>query len=202
MFDIKPVLILLAGVALGALKLLPDAFFSVSDVALKGALLLLFICIGLDMGQEERLWSSLKKMDWRTLTLPVAAFTGSITGGILAGLAVGVPVAVAASASAGCGYYSITMILMKEVAGLDAATLGFISNLLREMSIIVAMPLVVRLFGKNGAVGAAGATAMDTALPFIVRSAGKDIAVLSFVSGVVLTLIIPFAIPLIYKLFS
>lgn len=202
MFDIKPILILLAGVALGALNLLPEAFFSVSDMALKGALILLFLCIGLDMGQEERLWTSLKKMDWRTMSLPVACFVGSITGGILTGLAVGIPLAVSAAASAGCGYYSITMILLKEVSTLDAATLGFIANLLRELTIIIGMPLVVRLFGKNGAIGAAGATAMDTALPFIVKSAGKDIAVLSFVSGVVLTLIIPLAIPIIYRFFS
>lgn len=202
MFDMKPVLILLAGVALGAFRLLPEFFFSVSDIALKCALVLLFICIGLDMGQEERLWTSLRKMDWRTLSLPVAALLGSVTGGSLAGLVVGVPLAISAAASAGCGYYSITMILMKEVASLDAATLGFIANLLRELTIIVGMPLIVRFFGKNGAIGAAGATSMDTALPFIVRSAGKDIAVLSFVSGVVLTLLIPFAIPLIYNFLS
>ncbi len=202
MFDIKPVLVLLAGIALGVLHLVPEAFFSFSDIALKITLLFLFICIGLDMGKDEKLWASLKDMDWRTMSLPAAAFAGSIAGGILTGLAVGLPMAVSAAASAGCGYYSITMIILKEVSTLDAATLGFISNLVREMSIIVGMPLAVRYLGKNGAIGAAGATAMDTALPFIIRSAGREIAVLSFISGVVLTLLIPFAIPVVYRLFS
>lgn len=202
MFDIKPVLVLFAGATIGALHLLPEGFFAVSDMILKGTLLVLFICIGLDMGRDERLWESLRNMNWRTMTLPVAAFFGSLAGGLLTGFALGIPAAVSAAASAGCGYYSITMVLLKEVSTIDAATLGFIANLLRELAIIVGMPLAVRLLGKDGAIGAAGATAMDTALPFIIRSAGREIAVLSFVSGVVLTLAIPFAIPLVYRLFS
>jgi uncharacterized membrane protein YbjE (DUF340 family) len=201
-FDAKPLLILLAGTALGASGFLPEGFEALMGPLLKGALVLLFLAIGLDMGKEERLWESLRSLKPSTLLMPVAALIGSVGGGILVGVAVGLPVGLAAAASAGCGYYSITMILLKEAAGVEAATIGFFANLAREILIIVAMPLVVRLFGKSGAVGAAGATAMDTALPFIVRSAGKEVAVFSFLSGVVLTLLIPFAVPLLYRLLS
>ncbi len=200
LFDPRPILVLLAGTALGAMGWLPEGFSSLIDPLLKGALILLFLAIGLDMGKDPHLWESLRALSPRTLLLPAAALGGSIGGGVLAGMATGLPLALSASASAGCGYYSITMILLKEAAGIEAATVGFVANLLREILIIVAMPLLVRLFGKNGAVGAAGATAMDTALPFIVRSAGKEVAVLSFLSGVVLTLVIPLAVPLVYRL--
>ena len=202
LFDPRPILVLLAGTALGALGWLPEGFASLIGPLLKGALLLLFVAIGLDMGKEPRLWERLRSVSPRTLLLPVAALCGSVGGGMLAGMALGIPLALSASVSAGCGYYSITMILLKEMAGIGAATLGFVANLAREILIIVAMPLLVRYFGKSGAVGAAGATAMDTALPFIVRSAGKDVAILSFISGVILTLAIPLAVPLLYRILS
>lgn len=202
MFDPKPILVLLAGVILGAMGHLPEGFDDLIGPLLRGALILLFLAIGFDMGKEPRLWETLRSLSGRALMMPVAALLGSVAGGILTGIAVGLPVGLAASASAGCGYYSITMILLKKAAGIEAATIGFVANLAREILTILAMPLFVRYFGRAGALGAAGATAMDTALPFIVRSAGKEVAVHAFVSGVILSLIIPLSVPLFYRLLS
>jgi uncharacterized membrane protein YbjE (DUF340 family) len=66
---------------------------------------------------------------------------------------------------------------------------------------MTATPLLVKLFGRWGAVAVAGATAMDTSLPFIVKNAGREMAIAAFVSGVLLTVAMPVLVPLCYKIF-
>ncbi|HEY3422781.1 MAG TPA: LysO family transporter, partial [Methanocellaceae archaeon] len=57
------------------------------------------------------------------------------------------------------------------------------------------LPLVVKYFGKIVAVAPGGATSMDTTLPIIVRYAGSEVSVISFVSGVVLSVLVIFLVP-------
>jgi len=199
--DPRPLLVLAAGIGAGALGLLPQAWAPGIDAGVQLALAALFVCIGLEVGRDEAFFETLRGLRLSSLLLPAASLIGGTAGGLLGGALLGMPLGLAAATGAGSGYYSLTSILLKEAAGPEAAAVGFFANLLRESAIIAAMPLFVRLFGPKGAVGAAGATAMDTALPFIVSSAGKDVALLSFASGVVLTLVVPFAVPFLYRLF-
>jgi len=41
---------------------------------------------------------------------------------------------------------------------------------------------------------------MDVALPFITKSAGREIALLSFASGVVVSVLVPVMVPLSYQI--
>jgi uncharacterized membrane protein YbjE (DUF340 family) len=200
--DPRPILVLAGGVAAGALGLIPQSWGPLIDGGVQAALAALFVCIGIEVGRDEQFFSTLSGLRTSSLITPAASLLGSILGGGAAAALMGFPVALGAAAGAGCGYYSITSILLKEIAGPEAAAVGFLANMLRESAIIVAMPLFVRFLGPKGAVGAAGATAMDTALPFIIRSAGKSVALLSFASGIVLTLVVPFVIPFLYRILS
>lgn len=199
--SITPLLVLALGIIIGVTDLVPSELLDHMDSLVKGFVILLCFVIGMDMGKDKRLWSNIRNMGHKAVVIPLTSVAGSLIGGIAAGLLVGIPPAVSSAASAGSGYYSLTTILLKQLAGPEAATIAFISNMARELLVMTAMPVLVAMFGKNGAVGVAGATAMDTSLPFIVKSAGRDMAIAAFVSGVILTIVMPVMVPVCYRFF-
>lgn len=196
-----PVILLFIGILLGISGIIPSEFLQGTDNLIRGLVILLCFVIGMDMGKDEMLWKNIRSMGRRAFLIPVISIAGSILGGIAVGIIAGIPLDIATAASVGSGYYSLTTVLLKQLAGPEAATIGFISNLLRELLVMTTMPIFVKYFGRNGAVSIAGATAMDTSLPFIVRSAGKQMAIAAFVSGVLITVAMPVLVPLCYRLF-
>lgn len=200
--NLKPLLVLIMGIAIGYLNILPINLERLNSIAIKATLLGLFIAIGIDVGKDPKLWESVKLLKSKVLLIVITGLSGSLLGGFLASLLINLPLSTGVAAAAGSGYYSITTLMLKEVGGPEQALIGFLSNLLRELIVIVGMPLIAKLFGKAGSVAAAGATAMDTALPFIIKSVGKEIGILSFASGVVITILVPFLVPAIYRILS
>jgi len=73
--------------------------------------------------------------------------------------------------------------------------MALLSNIFREMLSIIIMPLVVRYCGKIAAVAPGGATTMDTTLPVVVKYAGSEMSVISFVSGLTLSLLVVVLVP-------
>ncbi len=200
--NLRPLLVLAIGIVIGYSGIIPKNTIKLNSSAIKLALFALFIVIGIDMGREKRLWESLKELKSRVFMIAFAGLTGSLAGGAVASLLTNTPFSTGMASAVGSGYYSITTLMLKEVAGPSQALIGFLSNLLRELIVIAGMPLIAKIWGKAGCVGAAGATAMDTALPFIIKSVGKEIGVLSFASGVIITITVPFLVPAIYRILS
>ncbi|KUK13623.1 MAG: lysine exporter LysO family protein [Synergistetes bacterium] len=200
--NFKPLLILFMGIAIGYLNPFQENMNELNSTAIKLALLCLFLTIGVDMGKDPKLWDSIKLLKRETFMIASAGLLGSLLGGAIASLLSNTPLSTSLASAAGSGYYSITTLMLKEVGGAEQALIGFISNLIRELLVIVGMPLIVKIFGRAGAVAAAGATAMDTSLPFVIKSAGKEIGILSFASGVVISILVPFLVPTIYRILS
>jgi len=190
------------GIAIGYLNPFQENMNELNSTAIKLALLCLFLTIGVDMGKDPKLWDSIKLLKRETFMIASAGLLGSLLGGAIASLLSNTPLSTSLASAAGSGYYSITTLMLKEVGGAEQALIGFISNLIRELLVIVGMPLIVKIFGRAGAVAAAGATAMDTSLPFVIKSAGKEIGILSFASGVVISILVPFLVPTIYRILS
>jgi|SRR6056297_57655 len=201
MMYILPVIVLGIGIAAGFFGFIPQNMLETTDGVIKGMVMLICFVIGLDMGKDRTLWKNIRAMGKKAFIIPVTATIGAVIGGIIAGKLAGIPLSVATASAAGGGYYSLTTILVKDLAGPEAATIAFISNMLRELTVMTATPLLVKLFGRWGAVAVAGATAMDTSLPFIVKNAGREMAIAAFVSGVLLTVAMPVLVPLCYKIF-
>jgi len=202
--DLKPIVVFALGVLAGRLSLGLEGplvgWLGLIDV--KSILCALFLAIGIEVGKDERFWGYLRGIRGLAILLPLFSLLGSMAGGVLSSLLLGVPLPLSLASSAGSGYYSLTTLLLKEMAGPAEATYGMVLNMARELMVIALMPLLVRIFGKWGAVGAGGATAMDTTLPFVVRSAGPEVAMFSFYSGAVITLVVPLLVPFLYRFFS
>jgi hypothetical protein len=105
----------------------------------------------------------------------------------------------AMAASAGFGWYSLAPMLLADYSP-SVSAVAFLSNVMREVFAIVLIPILARRVGYLECVGVAGATAMDTVLPVVVRAPAERIAIYSFVSGVVLSFAVPVVVPAVVAL--
>lgn len=158
----------------------------------------MMIFVGSGIGSDPRALDILKQTSFHILIVPVIVIIGSIGGSLVVsqflenvnsanGMAVG----------AGFGYYSLSAIIIGKISGGEMGVIALLSNIFREVFTLVAAPLMVRWFGQLGAIASGGATAMDTTLPVIIKTTGKEYAVISIFSGIVLSILVPLLVPLL-----
>lgn len=189
-------LAVLAGIVAGTV--LPVAGQSARLEALVGwALMVLLATIGFELGADRAALRRALARGHRLLALPLVVAVASLLGAAAGGAATGFPWRPALAAGAGFGWYSMSGVLVGHYFGAQAGAVAFVANLLRELAVLAAAPALVRRVGEGGLVGAAGATAMDSTLPAIARTAGSQAAVTALVSGAILTLLAPVLIGLL-----
>lgn len=163
-----------------------------------GLCLILFL-VGVDMGRQGNVWRDIRQAGARVLAIPVAAAAGTLAAAAVAGLFLPMSVKDAMAASAGFGWYSLAPMLLADYSP-SVSAVAFLSNVMREVFAIVLIPILARRVGYLECVGVAGATAMDTVLPVVVRATDERIAIYSFVSGVVLSFAVPVVVPAVVAL--
>jgi len=158
-----------------------------------GLCILLFF-VGIDIGRQENIIKKIKELGLKVLLVPLMVAVGSIVGAIFGGTMLGLPLNEAGAIGSGFGWYSLSAIeLAKHSAQLG--TLAFITNVMREIIAIITIPLVAKYIGKLESIAPGGATAMDTTLPIISKATDGNIAVISFITGVSLSLLVPILVP-------
>lgn len=188
-------LALVIGIAAGLMGIVPPSVESNIDTLIMVMLCLLLFVIGLDMSQNKSVIKEIRRIGWKMLLLPVFIAAGSILGALAAGLVSGMDPRYAMAIGAGFGWYSLSAVMLTGLVGAQIGTMALLSNIFREMLSIVIMPLVVRYCGKIAAIAPGGATTMDTTLPIVVRYAGSEMSVISFVSGFTLSMLVIVLVP-------
>jgi len=186
---------LIIGIVAGVLGIVPPSVESNLDTLILVMLCLLLFVIGLDMSQNKSVIKEIRRIGWKMILLPVFIAVGSIVGALVAGLVGGMDVRYAMAIGAGFGWYSLSAVMLTGLVGAQIGTMALLSNIFREMLSIVIMPLVVKYFGKLAAIAPGGATTMDTTLPVVVRYAGSEMSVISFVSGFTLSMLVIVLVP-------
>ncbi|MCL6517603.1 lysine exporter LysO family protein [Alicyclobacillus sp.] len=176
----------------GAVRMPPSAETALFAVMLFG--------IGVQLGRDPALWRRIRHAGWRMLLFPVTTVAGSLTGAAAAAPLIGQPVRDALAVGAGLGWYSLAAVLTGQSAGAGLAALAFLANVLREMLSFTFIPLLLPYRHGAMAIAIGGCTTMDTTLPLLHRARRADVAVYAFVHGVVLSLLVPFLIPLVLRL--
>lgn len=195
--------LILGTVAAGVLAgrfFIPAGVAGSLDALTSFALGLMVLGVGIDVGRNREAWTNLRRLGARVLFVPGAIAVGSIAGAMGAGLLLSLPANEAGAVGAGFGWYSLSGILLSRVYRVDTGALAFLANVFREVIAVVLMPVLARHAGKVTAIAPGGATTMDTTLPVIVRFVGTEVAMIAFISGVVLTLAVPFLVPLLIRL--
>lgn len=185
--------IFLVGVVLGHF-FAEHVTFITGDI-IEWLLYALMICVGTSTGGEEETLRSLRGMGVRPLLLPIFTVVGTALGVLLAlPFFSDLTLKDVQLVGAGYAYYSLSSVIISAEYSELIAAVALVSNIIRELSTIMLAPLYVRLGGVYAPICTAGATSMDTVLPFILRATSPQYAVVSVYHGIVLTFFVPFAV--------
>jgi len=191
--------LILAALAIGILAgvwgIAPSAVSGSLETLIMVMLCLLLFVIGLDMSQNSGVLRQARRIGWKMVLLPVFIAGGSILGALAAGVLLSMDPAYAMAIGAGFGWYSLSGVMLTGLVGAQIGTMALLSNVFRELLSILIMPLVIRYFGKLAAIAPGGATTMDTTLPVVVKYAGSEMSVISFVSGFTLSMLVIVLVP-------
>jgi uncharacterized membrane protein YbjE (DUF340 family) len=188
-------LALAIGILVGFSGLVPGMVSGNMDTVLMALLCLLLFIIGIDLSQNRNIVTEIRRIGSRLLFIPLLIAAGSIAGALMISLVIGLTPSYGMAIGAGFGWYSLSSALLAPISGGEIGIMALLTNIFREILSIVLLPFVVHYLGKTAAVAPGGATTMDTTLPFVVKYAGSEMSILSFVSGVILSLMVVFLVP-------
>lgn len=181
------------GVCLGRLDLAP-ALLMDSRVTFAALCCLLF-CVGMSIGSNDNIVSEFRSLNPRLALLPVATILGSFAGSLVAWLFLqyrGVTDCMAVGS--GFAYYSISSIFITQYRGAELGTVALLANIYREILTLLIAPLLAKVFGPLAPISSGGATTMDTTLPIISQTCGKQYVVVSLFHGFVVDFSVPFLV--------
>lgn len=189
---------LIVAIALGILMglyVFPEYMILFLDQGVTFGLCIMLFFVGIDIGKNKEVFNKIKILGWKIILIPLSIAIGSIVGAILISFIIKIPLWEAAAVGSGMGWYSLSAVIIDQLHSTQLGAIGFLSNVIRELLAILLLPIIAKYSKHLYTIAPAGATAMDTTLPIIARYTSPEIAVLAFISGVVLSTLIPFLVP-------
>lgn len=181
------------GIIAGLTGLIPESFAE-GNIAFYALCTLLFF-VGAGVGSDSSIVSRFRTLDIRMSLLPPGTILGTFAGALAAVLLLnGRSATDCLAVGSGFGYYSLSSIFITEYKGAALGTIALLSNIVREMITLLLSPLLVKVAGPLAPIAAGGVTSMDTTLPIIMDSSGKQYAVVSLFHGFILEFSIPFIV--------
>lgn len=188
------IIVLTAGVIAG--RFVQQEAIAAADTCSSIMLYLLVFSVGIDMGRNKKVFSDIKKLGARVLLIPGSVLAGSFLGGLIATMILPESVKDSLAIASGLGWYSFSGIILTNAGRPAIGAIAFLSNVFREILAFILIPALAKKMGYYCAIAPAGATAMDTTLAIISRNTDGKTAVLAFLTGVLLTSIVPIIMPL------
>lgn len=186
----------LLGLTLGLTHFVPR-FFVENDMTMYILYALMFF-VGIGIGSDTKAFQVIKETKIKIIFVPLCVIAGSLLGATAVSFFFpNMDAKDAMAVGAGFGYYSLSSIFITKISGEFLGTVALLSNIMRELITLVATPIFVKYFGNLAGIASGGATSMDSTLPIITEYTGKEWAIISVFSGIVLTIIVPFLVPAI-----
>lgn len=196
---IAVIISLILGVVCGQWLLTPDSiqiFSSISDIAL----VVLMFAVGISVGANKEVFSKLKQYNLKILIIPMGIIIGSIIGGVVCAMLMGMSLNESVAITSGLGWYSLSGVLLTDLAGADVGTVAFLANLFREILAFMMIPLIAKYFNHYTAIAPAAATSEDTTLPVLIKYTSEDVVVMAVINGVVCSAMVPILINTFYNI--
>lgn len=194
------------GIGLGYAVLPAEVVACADSIIVVGLTALLFL-IGIDIGKAGTIVENFKKAGLKILVFPAANILGTLAGALVGSMVISfaagfagdgmttVSAAEALTVGSGFSWYSLAPILI-EPQSAELAAMSFMHNVMRELFGIILIPVVAKKIGYIETTALPGAAAMDVCIPIVERTTSPDVAVYSFVMGVVLSICVPCFVPL------
>ena len=161
------------------------------------SLCILMAMVGMSVGGNPELVSSIRSMNPRIALLPIATILGTYAGCIIVNLFLGHSIADVLAIGSGFGYYSLSSVLISSSRGPHLGSIALISNIIREVFTLLCAPVLARIAGPLAPISSGGATTADTTLPIISSCCGEKFVLISIFHGFV----VDFSVPLLVSLF-
>ena len=161
-----------------------------------GLCILLFF-VGFDMGFEGTVIGHLKRVGLRVLAFPFIIMVGTLAGALLCSFFLPLSVKESLAVGAGFGWYTLAPSIIMDKGLVTASAVSFMHNIMREYISVLIIPMTAKKAGYLEAVAVSGCSSMDVCLPIVEKATRGDIAMYSFISGVVQSLAVPILVPLI-----
>lgn len=187
------------GIIVSHYNLLPLSLIStnISFYALCG----LMFFVGVSIGSDTSTFKNFRQLNVRFALLPLMTILGTLTGCIIVSFFLSNrSISDCCAVGSGFGYYSLSSIIITEYRGAELGTIALLSNIMREIIALLCAPILVKYFGKLAPISVGGATTMDTTLPIITQSCGKDFVVISIFHGCLTDFSVPFLVTLFCSL--
>jgi len=167
------------------------------------ALYLLMLLVGIGIGADPSALKAVKALNFRIALVPLFTIVGTTLGVLLVYLILPMfNLTDMLAIGYGFGYYSLSSIFIADIRGEELGVVALLANIMREIITLLFAPIFATLFGKLSPIVSGGATSMDTTLPIITKSSGKDYSMVSLIHGVILTILVPFLVTLVLGLHS
>ncbi len=195
---VKIIIVLFGGILSGMFIFEPE-FMSKTDTLLDIGLFFLLFFVGIDIGSNKKAFIHLKKLGFKLLLIPISAALGSIFGGLLTAEFLGMKIFEGGAIGAGFGWYSLSAVLIAPYSS-EVSTIAFLTNVIREIMAIMLIPLTAKYIGYYETISLGGATSMDTTLPIITKNTNGETAVIAFISGLLMSIMVPIIVPVFISL--
>lgn len=161
----------------------------------------LMFFVGISIGSDTTTLKNFRQLNIRYALLPLMTILGTLAGCILVSIFLSNrSVSECCAVGSGLGYYSLSSVIITEYHGAELGTIALLCNIMREIVALLCAPLLVKHFGRLSPISVGGATTMDTTLPIITQSCGKDFAVVSIFHGCLTDFSVPFLVTLFCSL--
>ncbi len=177
----------------------PDAWYGATDTLLTIGLCLLLFFVGIDIGKNKNVFQDIKRTGILFFLVPIGVAIGSLAGALAVGALLGYPLHESGAIGSGMGWYTLSSIIIAPYSS-ELSVLAFLTNVVREILAIALIPIIAKRIGFVEAISPAGATAMDTTLPIISTNTNSETAILSFSTGLILSILVPILVPLFIPL--
>lgn len=191
----KKILIVLAAGVLSGLFLIPDSLYGATGTMLDIGLCLLLFSVGVDIGSNKDIFKNLKNVGFKLLIVPAATILGSLFGGILCSIMFKMNLFGSLAVASGFTWYTLSAIIITPVSA-ELGTIAFLSNVFREIIAFISIPFIAKHIGYLETIAVGGAISMDTGLPIITRNTSQEVVIISFISGIIISLMVPILVPI------
>ena len=188
---------LITGILLAYYRCVPDIFLTHDYSNYILPIMMFFVGIGIG-GDIKSLYVPIKKYKIKIILIPLATIFGSIIITALISPLFDITTKETIAIGSGFGYYSLSAIFLNKLAGYEIGMMALISNMTREITALLFIPILARYCGKLAPISAAGATSIDTTLPIIAKSCGEQFIVISIFHGILVDISVPVIISLLY----
>lgn len=134
------------------------------------------------------------------LLLPLWTVLGTYLGALILSILTSFSLKETLALSSGFGWYSLSGIMITDLGYPILGSISFLANIFRESFTFFLIPFFAK-FGRRffySSICIGGATTMDVTLPMITTNYGASSMIPAMYHGLVITLLVPFLIPLFF----